>query len=80
MTALALLGLALVVSLTVFGAFAYADAKAEFDHDPDTHTASERIRQWRRKRLWHTALLSSIVGALALIPPVLFLHLVLDLF
>ena len=78
MTALSLLALCVLVSLILFAAFTWVDAKAAFDNDPDTHTASERIKHWRRLRRWRAVLLAGAICALAAIPVYLFLHLVLE--
>ena len=80
LTALALLAFVLAISLLIWAVFAIVDARAAFDGDPKTWTASGRIKQWRRKAWWRTALLSLILAALAMIPVTLFFHLVLEAF
>jgi hypothetical protein len=60
--------------------WALYDAIFAFDGDPDTHTASERIKQWRRKRGWKGDLTLGVpILTLLAIPIWLFLHLVLEL-
>lgn len=79
MTALGLLGLATLISLVMYMDFVYWDIKAAFDKDPDTHTASERIKRWRRSSPYRTVLLASVIACLAAIPVYLFAHLVLEI-
>lgn len=79
MDALTALGVAVWGSAAIFGLFVWVDARAAFDHDDVTHTASEKIKRWRRKAAWRTVALSAAIGALALIPVYLFAHLVLEL-
>lgn len=53
MTAIAALTVALAVTglaLIFWAWFVWKDAKAAFDRDPATHTASELIQHWRRQR------------------------------
>jgi len=78
--ALPLLVFWLLLSWVGWGAWALYDAVFAFDHDPDTHTASERIKAWRRaKGVTGDVALGGPILALLAIPIYLFLHLVLEL-
>lgn len=61
--------------LVVFVAWCLYDAKAAFDRDPDTHSASEFIKRWVRAAPWFRLLVALLLvnGATYLI-----LHLVLQ--
>ena len=79
MDALALLAVTLLVSVILWAYFAFVDANAAFDGSPETHTASERIKRWRRRSELHTLALAGVVAALAVIPVYLFAHLIFEL-
>jgi hypothetical protein len=73
---LTLLGL----SAAAWLGWAVKDAIYAFDRDEDTHTASERMKQWRRKHGFKgDVALGTPILALLAIPIYLFLHLILEL-
>lgn len=79
-----LLLLVLVASGIGWIAFVYEDVVAAYDGDPNTHTASELIKSWRRAHgvLGLLALLGPLAllwGGATLLVMYLFLHLALEL-
>ena len=84
MIALWLLAAAILGSTLLFVIFVISDARAAFDHDPSTHTASELIKRWRRAHgvfglLALLAPLALLAGGVELLAAWLFVHLVLEL-
>jgi hypothetical protein len=80
MTPILALGFTILVSAALWARWVWEDAKAAFDEDPKSHTASEKMKHWRRVRGKRgSVMLATPIVALALIPVYLFLHLILEL-
>lgn len=80
MTPIVALAFTLLVSAALWGRWVWEDAKAAFDGDPSTVSASDVLRHWRRGHgVWGYLGLGAPIFALFTIPTYLVLHLLLDL-